>query len=197
MLVDVGSWLTLVSRSGSFDARAVLVRGGPDTRGGGDASRSEHRLGVDDPLRWEYTVSTEGRVARWSCDGDELLHVTDERTFRSPVPDGSDPDEPRYFCSWQAVVDTWLVEMVRPVDLLARVLVDAVEEDGREHGSMRVVARPLGNEPSPYSGFSVPDGRSLHLRLDVGLGCLTEVAVTPSSGEGSWIHTLALTNRAV
>ncbi|MGW8439350.1 hypothetical protein ACWGKS_29790 [Nocardiopsis sp. NPDC055879] len=197
MLVDVGSWLTLVSRSGSFDARAVVVRGGPDTRGGGDASRSEHRLGVDDPLRWEYTVSTEGRVARWSCDGDELLHVTDERTFRSPVPDGSDPDEPRYFCSWPAVVDTWLVEMVRPVDLLARVLVDAVEEDEREHGSMRVVARPLGNEPSPYSGFSVPDGRSLHLRLDVGLGCLTEVAVTSSSGGGSWIHTLALTNRTV
>ncbi len=197
MLVDVGSWLTLVSRSGSFDARAVVVRGGPDTRGGGDASRSEHRLGVDDPLHWEYTVSTEGRVARWSCDGDELLHVTDERTFRSPVPDGSDPDEPRYFCSWPAVVDTWLVEMVRPVDLLARVLVDAVEEDEREHGSMRVAARPLGNEPSPYSGFSVPDGRSLHLRLDVGLGCLTEVVVTSSSGGGSWIHTLALTNRTV
>ncbi|GAA1086896.1 hypothetical protein GCM10009642_27410 [Nocardiopsis metallicus] len=48
---------------------------------------------------------------------------------------------------------------------------------------MRVAARPLGNEPSPYSGFSVPDGRSLSLRLDGGLGYLTEVVVTsPGSG---------------
>ncbi|GAA1086888.1 hypothetical protein GCM10009642_27400 [Nocardiopsis metallicus] len=113
MRVDVESWLTLVSRSGSFDARAAFVRGGADAHGGGEGARSEHRLGVDDPLHWEYTVSTGGREARWSCDGDELLHVTDERTFRSPVPHGSDPDEPWYFSTWLAVVDTRLVEMVR------------------------------------------------------------------------------------
>ncbi|WP_017582290.1 hypothetical protein [Nocardiopsis valliformis] len=196
MRVDVESWLTLVSRSGSFDARASFVRGGADAHGGGEGARSEHRLGVDDPLHWEYTVSTGGREARWSCDGDELVHVTDERTFRSPVPHGSDPDEPWYFSTWLAVVDTWLVEMVRPVDLLARVLVDAVEEeDGGERGFVRVAARPLGNEPSPYSGFSVPDGRSLSLRLDAGLGYLTEVVVT-SPGGGRSIHTLALTTRA-
>lgn len=195
MRVEVESWLTLLSRSGSFDARAAFVRGGPDAHAEGEGSRSEHRLGVDDPLHWEYTVSAGGREVRWSCDGDELLHVTDERTFRSPVPSGADPDEPRYFCSWLAVVDTWLVEMVRPVDLLARVLVDAVEGDEGERGFVRLAARPLGNEPSPYSGFSVPDGRSLSLRLDVGLGCLTEVAVTSSAG-GRSIHTLALTSRA-
>ncbi|WP_304455451.1 hypothetical protein [Nocardiopsis sp. YSL2] len=186
MRVDAASWLTLVSRSGSFDARATFVRGGVE---------SEHRLGADDPLHWEYTVSTAGREARWSCDGGELRHVTEGRTFRNPVPGGADPDEPWYFCSWLAVVDTWLVEMVRPVDLLARVLVDSVEEEGGgEHGFVRVAARPMGNEPSPYSGFSVPDGRSLGLRLDVGLGCLTEVAVTSADGARS-VHTLDLTSR--
>ncbi|GHC83774.1 hypothetical protein GCM10007079_25180 [Nocardiopsis terrae] len=197
MRVDVGSWLALVSRSGSFDARATLVRAGSEVHGGGEGLRSERRLGVADPLHWEYTVSTGGRQDRWSCDGDELSHVTDERRFRSPVPDGVDPDEPRYFSSWLAVVVTWLVEMVRPVDLLARVLVDSVEEEGEgERGSVRLAARPLGNEPSPYSSFSVPDGRSLSLKLDVGPGCLTEVAVTSPEGACS-VHTLTLSSRAV
>lgn len=191
MRVDVGSWLALVSRSGPFDASATLVRDGP----GGGGTTSEYRLSVDDPMHWEYTTSAGGRETHWSCDGAELLHVTDERTFRSPVPEGTDPDEPWYFSSWLAVVDAWLVEMVRPVDLLARVLVTSVEEDN-ERGAVRVVAEPLGNEPSPYNGFSVPDGRSLSLLLDVGLGCLAEAVVTSSDGMRS-IHTLTLTSRIV
>lgn len=191
MRVDAGSWLARVSRSGPFDASARLVNEGS----GGGGAASEYRLGVDDPLHWEYTASVGGRETHWACDGAQLLHVTGERTFRSPVPEGADPDEPWYFSSWMAVVDAWLVEMVRPVELLARVLVTSAEEEG-EGGAVRVAAEPLGSEPSPYNGFSVPDGRSLSLLLDVGLGYLAEVAVTTSDGARS-IHALTLTSRGV
>ena len=177
-----------MNRSGSFDARATLAR--DEVEG----VASEFRLAADDPLHWEYTISAGGRETRWSCDGGELLHVTDGRKLRNPVPEGTDPDEPLYFSSWLAVVDTWLVEMVRPVDLLARVLVTSIEEDA-ERAFVRVGAEPLGNEPSPYNGFSVPDGRSLALLLDVDLGCLAEVAVIFPDGARS-THTLTLTGRA-
>lgn len=188
MRVDLVSLLALASRSGSFDASATF------THGGGGSATSEHRLAAEDPMHWEYMVSAKGRESRWSCDGHELRHVTEEREFRTPVPDWSVPDEPWYFSSWLAVVDTWLVEMVRPMDLLARVLITSID-GGSEHGAVRVVAEPLGNEPSPYSGFSVPDGRSLSLWLDVGLGCLTQVEVTSTDGVSS-THTLTLIDRA-
>ncbi|WP_143174182.1 hypothetical protein [Streptoalloteichus hindustanus] len=137
--------------------------------------RSEHVLEADDLLRWSYTARGGGDELLQSCDGEELVHSEHGRTTRTPLPTPSaSPDDPLYFYSWPGVVDAWLVEMVRPVDLLARVTVSSISGDT----PVRITARPLGNERSPYNGFSVPDGRLLAMVLDVERGCFTDVTVT-------------------
>ncbi|QTR04961.1 hypothetical protein J7S33_09535, partial [Saccharothrix algeriensis] len=175
-----GAWVKLVTR-GAAQASAVVVVDGREV--------SRHRLDAADELHWEYSVRLGDEEVREWCDGRELVRVANGRTTRSPVP-GPDasPDEPWCFSAWTGVVDGWLVELLRPVDLLSRVVVADVVADG---GAVRVAARPRGNEPSPYSGLAVPDGRSLDLLLDVGSGCFTEAVVTAAGSVRRYRVTLA------
>ncbi|MTE20530.1 hypothetical protein F0L17_15735 [Streptomyces sp. TRM43335] len=186
MRMDVAAWLSRVTRTAVTAATATVTVTEP---GGAAREVSEHHLRADGPLRWSYTVREGGRETHRSCDGRETTHVVGGNPLRSKVPTGSDPtDDPWYFHSWPGVVDGWLVEMLRPVDLLARVVVSAVETTGPD-ASVRIRATPMGSEPSPYNGFSVPDGRSLCLSLDAERGCFTDVTVT-HPGENGPAHRL-------
>ncbi|MCC5032872.1 hypothetical protein DMH02_006390 [Streptomyces sp. WAC 00631] len=186
MRVDVASWLPLVTRDSVSTATATVTLTEP---GGTAREVSEHRLQADDLLHWSYTVRSDGEETRQSCDGQEMTHIAGGNPIRSKVPAAFDStDDPWYFYSWLGVVDTWLVEMVRPVDLLARVVVSTVDTPVPD-GTVRIQATPMGNEPSPYSGFSMPDGRSLTLLLDVDRGYFTEVAVS-HPGEAGAAHRL-------
>ncbi|WP_253669794.1 hypothetical protein [Streptoalloteichus tenebrarius] len=131
--------------------------------------RSEHVLEAEDLLRWSYVAFGDGDEVHQSCDGVELVQAAHGRSTRTRVAGG-----PEFFSSWPGVVDAWLVEMLRPVDLLARVAVSSITGDRL----VRMTATPLGNEPSPYNGFSIPDGRTLAMSLDMERGCFTGAAVT-------------------
>lgn len=174
MRVDVVSWLSLVTRDSVTAATATVTVTEP-----GETARelSEHRLQADGLLHWSYTVSGGGEQVHQSCDGREVVRVVGGNQIRSQVP--TEPvsvDDPWYFYSWPGVVDAWLVEMLRPVDLLARVAVSSVDDQDRER-LVWIDAAPMGNEPSPYNGFSIPDGRALSMVLDIDRGCFTEVTV--------------------
>lgn len=176
MEADVVARLLSVTRTSVSVATAQVVLIEP-----GEAERevSVHWLQADDWLHWDYTVSEGGEQARHFCDGTTMVN-TDSRgeRIRSPVPASPSVDNPLYFCSWLAFVNGWFVEMLRPVDLLARALVSSVDVPD-EQGRLRITAEPMGSEPSPYSGFALPDGRRLELILDVRRGCFTEVTVHP------------------
>ncbi|WBB73562.1 hypothetical protein O7602_28505 [Micromonospora sp. WMMD1128] len=175
MQVDLGRWLSLVTRDSvrSAVARVETV----------DLTvLSEHRLHADDLLHWSYAVRQGDDDVRRSCDGRELVQPTaNGKPVRSQVPTEQIGDDPWYFYSWPGVVDAWFVEMLRPVDLLARIVVSAVAGPD-DAGLIRITATPMGNEPSPYNGFAVPDGRSLRLVLDVERGCLLTVTVDRAGG---------------
>ncbi|WBB93691.1 hypothetical protein [Verrucosispora sp. WMMC514] len=175
MQIDVTRWLSLVTRDAVASATATVGTTGPD---GTVQHLSEHRLAASGLLRWSYTVSdADGEVHR-RCDGRHLVQVSgDGEQLSSPVPEEDSRDDPRYFYSWPAVVDAWLVEMLRPVDLLSRVVVSAVTEPDAT-GLVHIDASPLGNEPSPYHGFALPDRRTLRIVLDPERGCLVAVTVS-------------------
>jgi hypothetical protein len=177
MRIDITSWLSLVTRSSVTEVTAsVTVPELEETSWG----VSEYRLQAEDMLHWSYTSRAGGEEVHLFCDGREMVHVFGGKQIRSKVPkEFSSMDDPWYFYSWPGVVDSWLVEMLRPVDLLARVVVSSVEVQDVD-GLIRMEAEPMGNEPSPYSGFSIPDGRTLSLVLDVDHGCFNEVTVTSS-----------------
>ncbi|MBN3932902.1 hypothetical protein IQ279_25395 [Streptomyces verrucosisporus] len=185
MQVDVASWLSRVTRATVTGATATVTVTGPD---GTAREVSEHHLRADDLLHWSYTVRSDGQETHQSCNGREMTHIVGGNRLRSQVPTGpASVDDPWYFYSWPGAVEGWLVEMVRPVDLLARVVVSSVDTRGTR-GTVRIRATPLGNEPSPYSGFSVPDGRSLRLSLDTERGCFTDVTVTHPGETGQTHH---------
>ncbi|GAB3953976.1 hypothetical protein GCM10028832_09130 [Streptomyces sparsus] len=186
MQVDAASWLSLVTRTSVAAATATVTLTEPD---GPHRQLSEHRLAADDLRHWTYEVRGDGEEERRSCDGRELVQTAGGRTVRSAFPAAPAPtDDPWYFSSWPGVVDAWLVEMLRPVDLLARVVVSAVDP-AQAGAEVQMRATPMGNEPSPYSGFAQPDGRSLTLLLDARRGCFSEVTVT-HAGESGRAHRL-------
>lgn len=186
MHMDAASWLSSVTRTSVGTATATVTLTEP---GGPPRQVSEHRLSADDLLHWTYAVRSDGEEVQWSCDGRELTRTAGGRTVRSTVPTAPPPtDAPWYFSSWPGAVDAWLVEMLRPVDLLARVVVSAVDP-AQAGAEVQMRATPLGNEPSPYSGFAHPDGRSLSLLLDTRRGCFREVTVT-HPGESGRAHRL-------
>lgn len=171
MPVEIAAWLSLVTRTSATATATVTAT----TADGTVRERSEHLLQAEDLLHWSYTARGDGDELRQSCDGAELILVAHGRSTRTAVPpQPSFPDDPWYFYSWPGVVDAWLVEMLRPVDLLARVVVSSIEGDG----PVRITATPLGNEPSPYNGLTIPDGRALSLVLDVDRGYFTEATTT-------------------
>ncbi|WP_143174227.1 hypothetical protein [Streptoalloteichus hindustanus] len=171
MLVEIVSWLSLVSRSAvSVAARATTL--GAD---GSVRTRSEHVLHADSLMRWSYTAQGSDHERYQFCDGAELFHSERGTSTSTPArPPAGCPDDTWPDCSWPAVVDAWLVEMVRPLDLLARVTISSISGDRL----VRITAEPLSNQPSPYNGLSVPDGRTVAVVLDVDRGCLTEGTIT-------------------
>jgi hypothetical protein len=186
MRVDVASWLSLVTRGSVTAATATVTATEP---GGIARELSEHQLQADDLLHWSYMLRSGGEEVHQSCDGREMVRVVGGNSIRSQVP--AEPvsmDDPWWFYSWAGVVDAWLVEMLRPVDLLARVVLSSIEGHYPD-GLVRIEAAPMGNELSPYNGFSVPDGRALSLVLDVDGGCFTEVTVT-HPGQATRTHRL-------
>lgn len=178
MEVDIVSWLSLVTRGSVTTAAATVTVTEPD---GSTRQVSKHQLQATDLLHWVYTVRDGEREVRHICDGRELVRPTGRHPTRSAVPAVPSLDDPWYFYSWPGVVDTWLVEMLRPVDLLARIVVSSISDTSTK-SLVCIDAVPMGNEPSPYSGFSIPDGRSLKLFLDVDHGCLAEVMAQHSDG---------------
>lgn len=191
MASDIAVFLSSAARPSVGAADAWVVRSGAD---GAEHEASSHYLHADDWLRWDYTVRDERGEARHACDGTAIRTTLPGcgGTRHSPVPDPPTRDDPLYFYSWLAFAQGWFVEMLRPVDLFARVLITSVEApDGG--GRVRISAEPMGSEPSPYSGFALPDGRRLDLSLDTRLGCFTEVTVVhrgPAADEGALSHRL-------
>ncbi|SCL25544.1 hypothetical protein GA0070616_3125 [Micromonospora nigra] len=174
MQLDMPGWLSLVTRAAVTSAVATVETADPS---GVVRVVSEHHLRAESLLRWSYAVKDDHGESHSSCDGRELVQVSGTRKpVRSRVPDESAVDDPWYFYSWPAAVDAWFVEMLRPVDLLARVVVSTVEQDAA--GAVHIGAGPMGNEPAPYNGFSLPDGRALRITLDTARGCLSEVLVS-------------------
>ncbi|MBQ1050464.1 hypothetical protein KBX50_18555 [Micromonospora sp. C51] len=172
--MNVTRWLSLMTRDAVTSASASVGTTGPhDTF----EQVSEHRLRATSMLSWSYTARDDHGEMRWCCDGQNLVQVrVDGERLSSPVPGEDTLDDPRYFYSWPAVVDAWFVEMLRPVDLLARVVVSAVTGPDAS-GLIHLEASPMGNEPSPYNGFSLPDRRALRIALDPERGCLVTVTV--------------------
>lgn len=174
MRVDPASWLPLLARSSVATVTATVTVTEP---GGTAREVSVHDLHAESLLQWSYTVRIEGRETSRTCDGREMSDSTGRRPVKSEVPPTTaSMDEPWYFYSWPGAVDGWLVEMLRPVDLLARVVITSLDRTSRGT-ELRIEAEPMGSESSPYSGFSLPDGRSLLLSLDIEQGCFTDVTV--------------------
>ncbi|MBB6118444.1 hypothetical protein [Nocardiopsis algeriensis] len=179
MLVDAAALLAHMTRE---SARACVLVERSEGENPGESVPLRYRISARDLLHWEYTVDEAGAtVLRQACDGRELVQDSGRGPLRSPVPGHDTVDDPRYFYSWVGAVDTWLVEMLRPVDLLARVRVTSVAEEPSGTG-LRIGALPLGSEPSPYSGFSMPDGRTLDMVLDPGRGLLVRVGIRAADG---------------
>ncbi|MFD0773500.1 hypothetical protein ACFQZ2_06120 [Streptomonospora algeriensis] len=191
MASDIAVFLSSAARLSVSAAAAQVVRFGAD---GAQHEASSHYLQADDWLHWDYSIRDERGEARHTCDGTAIRSTLPGRseTRHSPVPDPPSRDDPLHFCSWIAFTQGWFVEMLRPIDLLARVLVTSIRPPDGE-GRVRISAEPMGNEPSPYSGFGLPDGRRLDLLLDTRLGCFTEVTVAhqgPAANEGTLSHRL-------
>ncbi|MFV2198995.1 hypothetical protein [Nocardiopsis sp. LOL_012] len=187
MAPDITMFLSSASRLSVRSAAAEVFRSGP---GGAEHEASVCRLHADDWLHWDYTVRDERGETRHTCDGTVISSTGPGRGERrhSPVPASPTRDDPLYFYSWMAFAQGWFVEMLRPLDLLARVRVTSIG-DPDDEGRARITAEPMGSEPSPYGGFALPDGRGLELGLDTRLGCLTEARVTrraPTTGEGTF-----------
>lgn len=174
MASDIIAFLSSSARHSVGAAGARAVRRGPD----GAERETSLLLHAEDWLHWDYTLRDERGEARHSCDGAAIRSTVPGHGEKrhSPVPDPPTRDDPLYFCSWMAFTPGWFVEMLRPVDLLARVLVTSMDAPDSE-GRVRIAAEPMGSEPSPYSGLSLPDGRRLDLDLDTRLGCFTEATV--------------------
>ncbi|TQN33096.1 hypothetical protein FHX37_3095 [Haloactinospora alba] len=183
MASDIAAFPPSAVRLSVSAAGAESVRFGAD---GTERETSRHLLRADGWLHWDYTVRDERGDAHHSCDGTAIRSTLPGRggTRHCPVPDPPTRDDPLYFCSWTAFARGWFAEMLRPVDLLARVRVTSTGDPDGE-GRMRMAAEPTGSELSPYSGFSLTGRRRLELVLDTRRGCFTEVTVVHRDSAGA------------
>ncbi|MFW6641599.1 hypothetical protein ACOALZ_16345 [Nocardiopsis algeriensis] len=178
MSMDVALLLGPMTRE-SARACGLVMR----TEDGGRASGStrRHRLAARGLLDWEYTVTEGGTtVFRQLCEGQEAARTSTDGSLGVPAPRRGGVDD---FCRspWTEAVDTWLVEMLRPADLLARIRVTSVEEGPCGVG-MRLGALPRGDRTPFYQGLAVPDGRTLDMLLDPERGLLLQVRVRTADG---------------
>ncbi|MFC4336830.1 hypothetical protein [Salininema proteolyticum] len=184
------NWFASLARTAVGDASATLTASdGADTV----YRRSRHDLRASDLTRWRYEVESDGETTVQYCDGITLDFSMAGRTSTTPVPSGEEPDDPLFFYSWIGVVDTWLVEMLRPAELLSRLEIASIAAP--QDGEVHIDATPLGNEPSPYSGIALPDGRRLELLFDTErMVCHTARATLPPVEGTTTVFTYTVTN---
>ncbi|MCX9191889.1 hypothetical protein C3Y87_10770 [Carbonactinospora thermoautotrophica] len=173
MRVDLSAFLAAATTTRAEGVRATVVT---VDETGAPTTESVHELDAQDLLHWTYRMRDErtGETLDATCNGHQITRTDGTYTAVSELPVTPTRDDPRYFYTWLAIDDTWLVEMLRPVDLLARVL---VTEARPEDNHLVLRCEPLGNEPSPYNGFSIPDGRQIVAALDLEQARFSQVDV--------------------
>jgi hypothetical protein len=138
-----------------------------------------YQLDVDSFLSWKYVVrSSEGSVDyEASCDGTTYRRWEAGHGIQQRIPRQTSLDDPLPFYSWLAIPETWVVELVRPLDLLALVFVDEAESVTGAGDVCRLAVRPIGREPSPYGGIAQPHRSTCGIVLDLTQGAIREATV--------------------
>jgi hypothetical protein len=138
-----------------------------------------YQLDVVSFLNWTYVVkSSEGRVDyEASCDGTTYRRWEGGHDIQQRIPRQTSLDDPWLFYSWLAIPETWVIELVRPLDLLALVFVDEAEPVTEAGDTCRLDVRPIGREPSPYGGIAQPHRSTCSIVLDLKQGAIREATV--------------------
>lgn len=140
---------------------------------------AEYRLSVSSFLSWSYTVANKKGDVDYeaSCDTTTYRRREGAHRVERRIPRRTSLDEPWLFFSWLAIPETWVVELVRPLDLLGLVLVDGMTPLPDSSGACRLDIRPIGREPSPYGGIAQPHRSTCTITLDLAQGAIREALV--------------------
>ncbi|GGM76163.1 hypothetical protein GCM10012275_53650 [Longimycelium tulufanense] len=173
MRVDLNAFLAMATNVRAGSVRAIVET---TDETGAPTTESVHELDAEDLLHWTHRMRDErsGETLETACDGRELTRTNGTHTAVSDLPAEWSLDDPRHFYTWLAIDDTWLVEMIRPFDFLAKLLLTDQRAEG---GNLILAGEPLGNEPSPYNGFAVPDGRQIVAFLEPEHAGLSQVEI--------------------